>query len=88
MPPEQIEIGEFTSIRSPVILDVMSPRVDKQELHRLIDLLPENVTWDDLKYWIYIVANVEEVRHSARTEPLLTNDEVRARFGLPPLDAD
>lgn len=66
----------------------MAAPVNKQELHRLIDLLPENVTWDDLRYWIYIVANVEEGRHSARTEPLLTNDEVRARFGLPPLDTD
>lgn len=66
----------------------MSARVDKYELHRLIDLLPDNVTWDDVKYWIYFVANVEEGRHSARAERSITTDELRAEFGLPPLVDD
>ncbi len=80
---------EYQPSRSAVIYTrLVALRVDKQELHRLIDLLPENVTWEDMKYWIYFVANVEEGRHSARTEPLLTTDEVRARLGLPPLGPD
>lgn len=31
----------------------------KQEAHKLIDRLPENSTWDDLMYQIYVRQTVE-----------------------------
>lgn len=54
----------------------------KEEAHRLVENLPEDATWDDLMYQIYvrqaIVAGIED-SEAGRTVDV---KEVRARFGL------
>jgi predicted transcriptional regulator len=55
----------------------------KDEARRLIDRLPENASWDDLMYEIYVRQAVERGladSDAGRTTPI---EEVRARYGLP-----
>jgi hypothetical protein len=55
----------------------------KDEAHRLVDRLPENASWDDLMYEVYVRQAVERGladSDASRTKPI---EEVRARYGLP-----
>jgi hypothetical protein len=62
----------------------MSSTNVKQEARRLLDNLPENATWDDLMYAIYVRQAIEA--GLADSEAGRTRDvkEVRAKFGLSP----
>lgn len=54
----------------------------KQEAHRLIEQLPEDATWDDLMYEIYVRQAIEAGLADSKTGRTLAVKEVRARFGL------
>ena len=54
----------------------------KDELRRLVESLPEDATWDDVRYAMYIREQVELGRKSARVEPLLTTEHVFAKYHL------
>ena len=54
----------------------------KQEAHRLIDKLPENATWDDLMYEIYVRQAIEAGLADSEADRTLDVKEVRAKFGL------
>lgn len=54
----------------------------KEEARRLIDKLPENCTWDDLMYGIYIRQGVETGLADVKAGRIRTVEEVRNRFGL------
>jgi predicted transcriptional regulator len=56
----------------------------KQEAHRLVDNLPENATWDDLIYEIYVRQAIEAGLADSETGRTLNVKEVRAKFGLSP----
>jgi predicted transcriptional regulator len=60
----------------------MSSTNVKQEARRLVDNLPENATWDDLMYGIYVRQAIEA--GLADSEAGRTRDvkEVREKFGL------
>jgi hypothetical protein len=60
----------------------MAQPLVKEEIHRLIDSLPDEATWEDLKYAIYVREQVVAGRQSAREEPLLTTKEAFEEFGL------
>ncbi len=54
----------------------------KQQAHQIVEELPENATWDDLMYEIYVRQAVEAgIRDSdaGRTQDV---KQVRARLGL------
>ena len=54
----------------------------KQQAHQLVEELPENATWDDLMYEIYVRQAIEAgIRDSdaGRTQDV---KEVHARLGL------
>jgi predicted transcriptional regulator len=55
----------------------------KQEAHKLIDRLPENSTWDDLMYQIYVRQTVEAGLADSKTGNVISVQEVRKKFGLP-----
>ena len=55
----------------------------KHEARRLVEELPENATWDDLMYRIYVRQAVEAGLHDSEAGRTMSVDEVRARFGLP-----
>lgn len=56
----------------------------KEEARRLVEDLPEDASWDDLMYKIYVRQTIEA--GLADSEEGRTTDvkEIRARFGLKP----
>jgi hypothetical protein len=63
----------------------MAQPIVKEEMLRLVESLPDDATWEDLKYLIYVREQVEAGRKSAREDPTFTVNEVRAEHGLDPL---
>ena len=55
----------------------------KQEAYRLVERLPENATWDDLMYEIYVRQAIEAGLTDSEAGRTLDVKEVRAKFGLP-----
>jgi len=60
----------------------MSSTNVKQEARRLVDNLPENATWDDLMYKIYIRQAIEAGLADSEAGRTLDVKAVRAKFGL------
>lgn len=54
----------------------------KQEAYYLIENLPEDATWDDLMYKIYVHQVIEAGLKDSQTGRSVDVKEVRARFGL------
>ena len=54
----------------------------KQEAHKLIDKLPDNSTWDDLMYKIYVRQTLEAGLADSKADKLTSVEEVRRKFGL------
>ena len=54
----------------------------KDEAKRLIDELPDNSTWEDLMYRIYVRKAVEAGLQDSREGRIISHAEVRKRFGL------
>ena len=55
----------------------------KQEAQHLVDSLPDDATWDDLMYTIYVRQAVESGLQDSDAGRVLGVGEVRAKFGLP-----
>ncbi|MBE9248962.1 hypothetical protein IQ226_07220 [Dolichospermum sp. LEGE 00240] len=55
----------------------------KTEAQKLIDRLPDNFTWDDLMYEIYVRQVVKAGLADSQAGRLISVQEVRAKFGLP-----
>ena len=56
----------------------------KSEAHRLIDTLPENATWGDVIYRVYVRQCIDAGTGNADADRVVEVDEVRRRFGLTP----
>ena len=54
----------------------------KQEARRLVEKLPEDATWDDLVYQIYVRQAIEAGLEDSEAGRIVDVKEVRARFGL------
>jgi hypothetical protein len=54
----------------------------KQEARRIIDELPENASWEDLVYRIYVRQSVEAGLRDAEAGRIESVVEVRRSFGL------
>ena len=54
----------------------------KEEARRLVENLPEDVTWDDLMYQIYVRQAVETGMADSDADRVVDVEEVRKRFGL------
>lgn len=57
----------------------------KDEAHKLIESLPDDATWEDFKYAMYVRAEIEAGLRSRDEEPMISNNEIRAKYGLKPL---
>ena len=53
----------------------------KAEAHRLIEQLPENFSWDDLMYEIYVRQTVEAGLADSHAGRVITVEAVRQQFG-------
>lgn len=54
----------------------------KQEARRLVENLPEEATWDDLMYQIYVRQAIEAGLEDSEAGRTVDVKEVRAKFGL------
>jgi predicted transcriptional regulator len=56
----------------------------KEEAKRLIEKLPDDITWDDLMHEIYVRQAIEAGLADSEAGKLTDVAEVRSRFGLQP----
>ena len=61
-----------------------TPRNVRLEAHRLIDALPENATWEDVMYHVYVRECVDAGIDDANAGRVIDIGEVRQQFGLTP----
>jgi hypothetical protein len=61
----------------------MSAQNVKEEARRLVDNLPEDVTWDDLMYQIYVRQTIEAGLADSEADRVTDVKDVRKSFGLP-----
>jgi predicted transcriptional regulator len=54
----------------------------KEEARRLVKNLPEDATWDDLMYQIYVRQAIEAGVEDSDAGRTVDVNEVRSRFGL------
>lgn len=54
----------------------------KSQAHRLIDTLPDDATWDDVMYRIYVRQCIDAGVEDADAGRTIDVEEVRRRFGL------
>ena len=60
----------------------MSTQNVKEEAKRLIESLPETVSWDDLMHEIYVRQSIEAGLADSEAGRVIDVAEVRAKFGL------
>ena len=56
----------------------MSP--EKEEARKLLDNLPENATWDDIMYEIYVRKKIAAGIKAADEGRVIQHEEVKKRF--------
>jgi len=54
----------------------------KDEARRLLDKLPDSVTWDDLMHEIYVRQTIEAGLEDSKAGRTTDVDQVRSEFGL------
>ena len=63
---------------------IMEIKNIKQKARNLIDKLPDNSTWDDLMYEIYMRQAIEAGLADSEEEKVISVAEVRTKFKLEP----
>ncbi len=54
----------------------------REEAHHLLEKMPENATWDDLMYKIYVRQAIEDGLEDSKAGRTIDVKNVRAKFGL------
>ena len=52
----------------------------KEEIRRLIDTLPDDATWEDVQYSIYVRERIERGRRESAEGRVLDEDEAERRM--------
>ncbi len=73
----------MTDNNSNTIFICMSTENVKSEARRLLDRLPEDVTWDELMHEIYVRQSIEAGLADSNAGKIVDVKAVRERFGLP-----
>jgi predicted transcriptional regulator len=55
----------------------------RDEARRLVDQLPDDATWDDLLYQVYVRQSIDAGLADCEAGRLVPVEEVRRRLGLP-----
>ena len=53
---------------------------EKEEAKRLIESLPENASWDDIMYQLYVKKKLSESLKAANEGRVVAHEEVKKRF--------
>jgi hypothetical protein len=54
----------------------------KNEVLNLIESLPDNISWEDLYFAVYVRRSIEDGLADVRAGRVMDVEEVRARWGL------
>ena len=54
--------------------------VVKKEAKKLIDRLPDEITWDDIMYELYIKKKLEVALKASREGRVVSHEEIKKRF--------
>ena len=54
----------------------------KEEAHHILEKLPDDATWDDLMYEIYVRQSIEAGLEDSNAGKTIEVSEVRAKFGF------
>jgi predicted transcriptional regulator len=54
----------------------------RDEARRLVDHLPDDATWEDLQYEIYVRQSIEAGLADCEAGRLVSTEEVRRRLGI------
>ena len=60
----------------------MSTTTIKEEAQKMIDNLPEDVSWDDIMYQIYVRQSINAGLKDSENNNTYTVAEVREKYGL------
>jgi predicted transcriptional regulator len=60
----------------------MNERSIKEAARQLIDTLPDDATWDDLMYAIYVRQTIEAGLADGEAGRVVSVDKIRRKFGL------
>ena len=60
----------------------VSSTIIKEAAHQLIDKMPDNSTWDDLIYEIYVRQSIESGIADSKSDAIKTASEIRNKYGL------
>ena len=60
----------------------MSTTITKSDAHKLIDKMPENSTWDDLIYEIYVRQIIEKGLADSNAGRIKAVSDIRKKYGL------
>ncbi|MEO8372155.1 MAG: hypothetical protein ABI806_23420 [Candidatus Solibacter sp.] len=52
----------------------------KEEIRKMLDTLPDDATWEDVQYSIYVRERVERGRLEAEQAKLIDEDEIESRM--------
>lgn len=52
----------------------------KEEAKKLIETLPEQATWDDIMYELYVKMKLSTALHAADEGNVVSHEEVKKRF--------
>jgi hypothetical protein len=52
----------------------------KEEVRRMIESLPDDATWEDVQYSIYVRERIERGRREAADGKILSEDEIERRM--------
>jgi len=55
----------------------------RDQARKIVDALPDNATWDDLMYEIYVRQSVEDGLADADAGRVTSVEDLRESFGLP-----
>ncbi len=54
--------------------------VAKEEAKKLLDIIPDAATWDDIMYEFYVRKKIETSLESAEVGEVVSHEEVKQRF--------
>ncbi len=52
----------------------------KDEAKKIVDKLPDQATWDDLMYELYVRQKIEEGLNDVKNNNVISHDEMKKRF--------
>ena len=60
----------------------MASATVKQQVHELVDHLPDDVTWDDVVYRVAVRRSIEIGLHESESGKRVDTETLRREFGL------